>query len=273
MVPRAFALLMLAAGATTPVAVVPAELKPSTLASFNRYVRATEARMDAEIGGRSAFLWIDRRPVNERSAYHDRLARGEIVSARLETRDGTKTIEVEDGLIHHWVGTVLLPGVKLDRAMAFVQDYVRYPEVFAPLIQRSRVLSATPTHFDVSMRTSMHKVVTVVIDADYSVDYRRLSASRLYTKSEAKNIFQVESAGQADEKRVPGDESSGYLWRINTYCWFDERDEGTYEQCESISLTRGVPFGFGWLVNPFVSGIPRETLEFTLGRVRAGLAK
>jgi hypothetical protein len=94
----------------------------------------------------------------------------------------------------------------------------------------------------------------------------------MYTRSVATNVFHVESAGEPDERPIPGDRSSGYLWRLQTYCWFEERAEGTYEQCESISLTRAVPFGFGWALNWLIDEIPRETLEFTLGRVRDGLA-
>jgi hypothetical protein len=124
------------------------------------------------------------------------------------------------------------------------------------------------------MRTWGKKMtVTAVHDADYVIEYRRLSPSRMYTKSVATNIHHIEDAGEPAERRVAGDQSSGLLWRLNTYCWFDERAEGTYEQCESISLTRSVPFGLGWIINPFIEGIPRETLEFTLSRVRDGLAK
>jgi hypothetical protein len=64
---------------------------------------------------------------------------------------------------------------------------------------------------------------------------------------------------------------AGYLWRFNTYCWLDERPEGVYEQCESMSLTRDVPFGLGWLIKPFITIIPREALEFTLTGVRTAL--
>ena len=43
---------------------------------------------------------------------------------------------------------------------------------------------------------------------------------------------------------------------------------GTYVQCESVSLSRAIPTGLGWLVGPFVTSIPRESLEFTLGSMR-----
>ena len=67
-------------------------------------------------------------------------------------------------------------------------------------------------------------------------------------------------------------QDGGYLWRLNTYWRFLERDGGTYLQCESITLTRGIPVGFGWLIRPFVTGIPRESLEFTLTTTRRTLA-
>jgi hypothetical protein len=63
------------------------------------------------------------------------------------------------------------------------------------------------------------------------------------------------------------------LWRLNTYWRVLQRDGGTYVQCESISLTRGIPFGFAWMIQPFVTSIPRESLEFTLNTTRTTLAR
>jgi hypothetical protein len=246
-------------------------LQPATLAAFDRYVTLTEARMAGEMAGTSPFLWIDRQ-ADGRAALIEKLKRGEVVSARLETRDGKADVNVPDGLIHHWVGTVLLPGAKMDRVMAFVKDYPQYPARFAPMIQRARVLKQTPDHFDVAMRTWAKKVLTVVIDADYNVDYRTLRPTRVVTRSVASNIYEVDDPGAPGERRTPADHGQGFLWRLNTYCWFDERPEGVYEQCESISLTRDVPFGLGWMIKPFITSIPRETMEFTLGKVRAGVS-
>ena len=263
----ACAAAILAVGIAAPTA----DLQPATLAAFNRYVTLTEARMAGEMSGASPFLWVDRQPESSRRALLDRLKKGEVVSASLETRDGRTEIEAPDGMLHHWVGTVLIPNATMDRVMAFVKDYPKYPATFAPMIQRAKVLKQTPDRFDVTMRTWAKKVITVVIDADYGVDYRALSPTRVVTRSVATNLFEVAHAGTSSEKRTPADKGEGYLWRLNTYCWFDQRAEGVYEQCESVSLTRDIPFGFGWIVRPFVTGIPRETLEFTLGRVRAGL--
>ena len=268
---RALAIAVLALGLAP--ASSEAQLQPATAAAFDRYVTLTEARMAREISGASPFLWIDRQAADKRGALIRKLQQGEVVSARLETRDGTREIDVPDGLVHHWVGTVLLPGATIDRVMPFVKDYPQYPARFAPMIQRARVLKQTPDHFDVAMRTWAKKVVTVVLDADYGVDYRTLKPTTVVTRSVASNIYEVDDPGTPNEKRTPAERGHGFLWRLNTYCWFDQRPEGVYEQCESISLTAGVPFGFGFIVKPFITGIPREAMEFTLGKVRAGVGK
>jgi hypothetical protein len=110
--------------------------------------------MAGELDGRSPFLWIDRQPERQRAVLLARLARGEIVSERLETRDVGQAIFVNDGLIHHWIGTIRLAGASLDRVEGLVTDYDHYSELFGPLVQRTRVLSHTPDTYEVFMRTS-----------------------------------------------------------------------------------------------------------------------
>jgi hypothetical protein len=66
---------------------------------------------------------------------------------------------------------------------------------------------------------------------------------------------------------------NGFLWRFNNYCGLEGRKEGTYVQCETVSLSRDVPFGLGWFIRPFITGVPRESLEFTLNAMRTALTK
>lgn len=253
--------------------VLALELKPATLAGYDRYVAVTEARLSSERSGQAPFLWLDQQPAAERARLMTRLRRGEIVLAKLETRDRGAEMRIDGGLVHHWMGTVFMPGVPLDRLVTFVQDYNRYPQVFDPLIPRARVLARDGGRFVVAMRTSVQKIVTVVMDADYTIDYHALGADRMWTTNVATNIQQVHSPGAPNERREPGDEAVGYLWRFRMYCAFEAREGGSLEQCESVTLTRTVPFAVSWLVRPFVTGIPRDTIEFTLGRVRAGLVR
>jgi hypothetical protein len=261
-------LTILAAATLVSVSGVTDALKPDTLYAFDRYVRLTEQRIQGEVGGSAPLLWIHRQPAGTRPALMSRLERGEVVSERLETRDLGKEIDAPGAMIHHWVGTVLLPGARLSRVKPVVQDYNRYSEWFSPLIRRARVSAHEGDRFVVAMRTEMQKVLTVTVDADYAIDYQTLSATAFHVRSIARSIHIVDSAGTPSERRTPAEQTFGFLWRLNTYCSFSEVPAGTIEQCESISLTRNVPFGLGTIVRPLVSGIPRETLEFTLGQVR-----
>lgn len=253
--------------------VIARELRAPTLAAYDRYVAATERRLEAERSGAAPFFWIDQQTPAVRARVMARLERGEVVVERLETREGGRSIDTPDGLIHHWLGTVWMPGVDLDRLVGFVQEYDRYPQIFNPMIPRTRVLAREGDRFVVQMRTSVKKVIAVVMDGDYTIDYHRLGANRLWTTNVASNLYQVHDAGLPTERREPGDAASGYLWRFRMYCAFEARDGGSLEQCESVTLTRPIPFGIGWLVRPFVTGIPRDTISFTLGQVRAALVK
>ena len=261
-------LTILAAATVVSVSGATDALKQDTRYAFDRYVRLTEQRIQTELGGSQPLLWIDRQPADARAALMSRLEKGEVISEKLQTRDQGKQIDAPGALIHHWMGTVLLPGARLSRVKPIVQDYNRYSEWFSPLIRRSQINAHNGDRFLVAMRTEMHKVLTVTVDADYTIDYQTVSPTSFHAKTIATAIHIVDSAGTASERRTPAEQTFGFLWRLNTYCSFSEVPAGTIEQCESISLTRDVPFGLGTIVRPLVSGIPRETLEFTLGQVR-----
>ena len=48
----------------------------------------------------------------------------------------------------------------------------------------------------------------------------------------------------------------------------EERDGGVYVQNEAVSLTRDIPAVLAWMIEPFITSIPKETLEFTLKATR-----
>ena len=65
----------------------------------------------------------------------------------------------------------------------------------------------------------------------------------------------------------------GFLWRLYSYWRFQERDGGTWMECEAISLTRDIPTGLGWIVEPVIRNLPKESLENTLRETAAALAR
>ena len=253
--------------------VAAADLHPNTISAFDRYVRLTEARMDTELRGEAPFLWIDRVSESQRAEADARLRRGEIVVSALETRDGGKDVNIPGGLRHHWVGTVFIAGIPIEQAVALMQDYDRYDTVYSPNVRRSKLLAREGEHFSVYLQLFVKKVVSVVLNTEYDIRYVPVAPNRMHVRSYANRIAEVENPGTPQEHEKPVGNDNGFLWRFNNYCGLELRNGGTYMQCETVSLSRDVPFGLGWFIRPFITGIPKESLEFTLNAMRTALTK
>jgi hypothetical protein len=243
-------------------------LKPGTLAAFDTYVKLADARNDEELRRGTNLLWIDALSADERSRAYEVLQRGEVRMQRLETRANGEKISCPGGMIHHWVGAVFVPGAKLPDVLAVLQDYDHHAQYYAPDVEQSKIESHDDDHFLVFLRFRRHKVITVVLNTRHDVRYFRDSATREHSRSSAVHIAEVENAGKPDEREKPPGEDGGYLWRMETWWRMEERDGGVYIQSEVASLTRDIPAGLGWLIGPFVTSIPKETLTFTLQATR-----
>jgi hypothetical protein len=243
-----------------------AELHAATIAAFNRYVALTEAQAAGETG----YLRIDR--ANEAGGGRlDVVRGGKLVIEPLETRDRGQRIAIPDGLVHHWIGVVFVPGATADQALSLLQNYDRHAEIYKPNVARSRLVSRNGDDFKVYLRFFMKKVITVVMNSEHDAHFTRDGPSRFRSRIVSTRIAEVENPDTPREREKPVGNDGGYLWRINSYWRVVERDGGVYIQCESISLTRDIPFGVGWIVRPFVTSIPRETLTFTLETTRKTL--
>jgi len=252
----------------------PSQLKHATAEAFNRCVRLTDERSDSELKRGSGLLWIDGLPEAERARAYEDLQHGAVKMRKLETLDNGRTIETPGGLVHHWVGLAFIPGAKLHDVLDVLQDYDHHAVYYAPDVERSKLESRDGDHFRVFLRFRRHKVVTVVLNTEHEVHYFRDSPTRAHSRSSAVRIAQLENAGKSDEReKAPGDDD-GFLWRMETWWRTVESDGGVYVQSEVVSLTRNIPAGLGWLIGPFVTSIPKETLAFTMEATRkAVLAK
>lgn len=246
----------------------PAELQPRTIAAFDHYVQSSEARMSAG----APFLWIDRLPALEQASRRNELRQGSVLIERVTTTDAGREISIPDGLVHHWIGLVFVPGATVDSAVALLQDYDHHAEIYKPAVARSRLLARDGDTFRVYLRFFQKKVITVVVNSEHEARFSREGRDRARSRIYSTRIAEVENPDTPGEREKPVGQDGGYLWRLYTYWRFLERDGGTYVQCESITLTRGIPAGFGWLIRPFVTSIPRESLEFTLATTRKTLA-
>ena len=259
--------------ASTPT-VSGVDLRPHTLEAFNTYARLTERRVLSQAQASGDFLYLDHLAGSQRDRVLADLQAGNMFMEPLETNAANgESIEVRDGLIHHWLGAVFVPGVGVEETLELIQDYDRHAEIYAPEVDDARILERNGGDFRVFMRFRKEKVITVVMDTEHDVRYVTPAADRVYSISRTTSVREVENEGEPGERTLPDGQGSGFLWRLNSYWRFIERDGGTYVECESISLTRTIPFMLRWLVGPFVNDVPREQLATLLQTTRAALAE
>jgi hypothetical protein len=250
-----------------------AELKPEAAQGFDQYIRLTEIRMQGELPPGSGFLWMDRLPQPDRGEVDARLRKGEVVSERLQTGDPSGRSATPGALIHHWVGTVFIPGVTLAQVLAVTQDYDRHSEYYSPEVAQSKKVAQDGDSFKVHYRLRKKKIVTITLDVDYNIHRYFVDATHAYSQSVAVRVAQVENAGRPDEHQLSPGNDGGYMWRLNSYWRYFDSGNGVYVQAEAISLTRDVPAGLSWLIGSFVESVPRESLDFALRSTRTAVLR
>jgi hypothetical protein len=252
-------------GKAPPVLAV--TLGSSTIANFQRYVATTQSQNDKNLSGAN-FLWIDNLPDKARQEVYAALKRGEVRMMRVPQESFGAHVEIHGGMIHDWKGIVFIPGANLNQVLHVLQDYDRQAIIYAPDVEKSKLEQRHGDHYLVFLRFRRSKFVTVVLNTEHEVTYYRDSATRAHSRSSAIRISEVENPGSPNEKeKKPGDDQ-GFLWRMETWWRLEEKDGGVYVQNQAVSLTRDIPTGLGWLIEPFINSIPRESLEFTLGATR-----
>lgn len=248
-----------------------ADLQSKSVEAFNHYVQLTEAQMEAPRAARQPFLWVDRLPPERRAAAYAQLRDGIVVIERLETLDKGKQVDVPGGLVHHWIGTVFIPGATLAQTLSLEQDYNHHQQYFSPDVLRSKILRHDGNDFLIQMRFYKKKVITSILDTEHDVHYTAVDSTRASSRSRTTRIQEVDDAGKKEERLEPEGHDRGFLWRMNTYWRFEQKDGGTYVESQSISLSRDIPAGLGFLVGSFVTSVPRESLSFTLSTTRAAV--
>jgi hypothetical protein len=260
-------LALLAMPGPHPTTAAASSLQPTTVQAFNAYVAKTEAA-NADSVKNGPFLWVDGLPPNQRSAAFAKLKAAEVETRRLSVPKSGNDPDIPGALIHDWQAIVFIPGVKLGDVLEVLQDYDHQSVYYAPDVTKSKTEMHNGDEYRIFLQFRRHKVVTVVLNTEHQVTYCRDSATREHSRSSAFRIAQVEDAGGPHEKEKAPGEDDGFLWRMETWWRMEERDGGVYVQNEAVTLTRSIPTGLGWLIEPFITKIPEESLEFTMNATR-----
>jgi hypothetical protein len=262
--PRSWQLWVLAL-LFTASSSAPAQPTPAADAAFHACINAIESRLNQQHRSASCFLACGATSPEMES----RLRLGELVVEEL-TPSGA---QLPGALLHHWRGTAFAAGVSAADFERLMKDFPAYRQRFFPQVVDSRVLLQDGDRFLVTLRVRQHHVFPVVMDTTYDITFGELDRLHGYSFSRSTQISEIEAAGTSSERSLNTSEGHGFLWRLNTYWSYVEQDGGLYMQIESVSLTRDVPRGLGWIVRPFVQSIPRESLEFTLRSTTNALRK
>jgi hypothetical protein len=262
--------LLIPAQSTTPSTV---SLPAATSAAFDRYVQATDGRVQSELADGTRFLALDFAPAARRAAVLNDLGEGQVSLHSLRTTNDGATIAIPGGVVHHWVGVVFVPRADLAQAVGLMQDYDRHDEVFAPTIASSRLISTSGDVFRFSMRFVIRSVITAVLQTEQEARFFSPAPDRRHSRIVSTRVAEVENAGTLNEREKPPGRDRGYLWRQVSYWRYLERDGGTYVQCESMSLSRPLPTAVGWFFGRSAAAVPRDTLRFTLATLRTTLTR
>lgn len=224
----------------------------ASLQSWERYASALERARDAD-AARGVPGWAsDDDPGGAR--VHAALVRGELDV----TRRSLAGIDVDEGTLEHWQGSILVRGATL----AQIARRLRHPEQFP---QPRDVLALevdgwSDEGHDLYLRLTRSMVVTATFDTWHRVRHRTRGPARLDSISTATRIQEVLDPGLPTERRVPPEASRDLLWRMQSLWRFTAVPDGVIVTCESITLSRPVPMGLGLVSRPIIARVARESM-------------
>jgi putative flippase GtrA len=258
-----------AAAASTDEGLAAVKLKPSTLQAWNAYEQVVDARYKSAGAGASPFFALD---AFGQPDWRTQARGGGIAMAQMR-RPGPKEQEpsVPDGKVHHWAGAIFVPGVSVDTLLARLGELAGNEQRHYSDVIASRRLEGANDRYRIFMKIRRSKVITVTYNTEHEVQYSRFGAARAGARSVATRIAQLEEAGTPGERELPPGSDGGYLWRLNAYWRYEAVPGGVIVECESVSLSRDIPFVVRFFATGIAEGLARESLERTLVGLRGYL--
>jgi putative flippase GtrA len=246
-----------------------ADLQPETLKAWRAAVEMTERRISNELASQKGFLTLDFLNSTEAARERQAVLSGEIPIKRVDTGEA---VHVPDGMIHHWRGSVFIPGIPLDFILSRVKnpnlDDTRQEDVLD-----SRVLQKDPEGLRLYLKLQRSKIVTVVYNTEHLIRYKKHGPTRESSSSTATKIAEVEYLSGNKEREKPEGHDRGFLWRMNSYWRYEQVGGGVIVECESMTLSRSVPFLLEYFVRPLINSTARESMHRTLDSMRMRMVR
>jgi hypothetical protein len=180
---------------------------------------------------------------------------------------------VPSGLIHHWIGAAFIPNTKLDNVLGVVRDYGRYKDYYNPTVIDSRTIRHAP-EADRFSTLLMNKALFLKIALENECEsfYVQAGPGKWYSTATTVRVQEIEDYGQASEHKLPSGEGSGYIWRLHGITRYEEGDGGVYMEIEAMALSREIPAGMRWVVDPVVRRVSKGSLITSLRQTRGAVS-
>ncbi|HET7220823.1 MAG TPA: hypothetical protein VFJ02_22375, partial [Vicinamibacterales bacterium] len=247
-----------------------AELGAATLAAWQQYERQVDARYEKAASRGDPFFAED--AFGAQPGWRQQVLNGQVSMIRIESaspRAGEPSIP--DGKVHHWAGAVFVPRAQIGAVIARLRERAGLESESFADVTASRLLARDGDRIKIFMRLRRDSIITVSYNTEHEVIYRQLGAARASSRSVATKVAELVGAGTPQEREAAPGTDRGFLWKLNAYWRFEQAASGVLIECESVSLSRGVPM----LLRPFVTGaverIARDSLERTLTSLRKDL--
>ena len=236
------------------------ELRTETIDAFNNFVAAVEMRLEPRFNGQH-FLWPDEYP-----GVRQQLLNGAVIAQPVL---GNGIVPLKGGLVQDWRGAVFILHATLRDVLSVAQDFDHHQDFYKPDIESAKIESRQGDEFLIFMRIVKAKfLLSDVLNTEQAIKFTRLDPQRVYSRTSSKRISEVAAPGRSAEHELPVGQDRGLLWRLNGYWFYEERDDGVYVACESITLTRDVPFGMATLLGPVIHDLPGDAMRKSLEQTR-----
>ena len=240
--------------------VLAVDLTQATADAFDRYIAATEVRLQPRFRG-DHFLWAGETP-----EWRQQLRSGTLI---VQPTESSWSLPIKGGLIQDWAGAVFIPNASLERTLSIVQDYGHHKDFYKPEVADAKVRSRAGDDFQVYMRIVKAKLLlSDVLNTEHDIQFTTVDARRVYSRACSRRIAEVMDAGKPGEHELAVGKDRGFLWRIYGYWFFEEADGGVYVTCQSITLTRDLPFALARILGPVLRDLPGEAVRHSLEQTR-----
>jgi hypothetical protein len=248
--------------------VMAAKLQEKTLTAWDVYVRLTEERITKELNSSTGFLAQDFQSVPKAQMERDAVLSGKILVEKMKTLNPRgRKIKVPAGTLHHWRGSVFIPDVDLETVLTQVRNPARQKDLQEDVLE-SRILEENDDSLRLYLKLVRSKIVTVTYNTEHLIEYQRHGEGLASSRSIATKIAELEDAGTTSEREKPEGKDHGFLWKLNSYWRYQQVDGGVLVECESLTLSRGVPVILAPFVKPIITGVARESMQRTLSSMR-----